>query len=99
MLLQDILSEDHQQFNQLEQRFRALFPYVRRIRLRRVPGFRTPPTAEEEASPSSMGLGIYFDFEAGKEVLPAANTADGLLLILAYLALLFSPQRPRLLLI
>jgi predicted ATPase len=92
--LNDILVNDHKRFGDLEQRFQTLFPQVQRIRLHREQGFQDALTRQ----PSRMGLGIYFEQEGGF-LFPATQASDGLILVLAYLALLYSPQPPRLLLI
>jgi predicted ATPase len=95
MCLNDILTDDHEKYGYLEKRFRDFFPYISRIRLRREQGFLTGAAS----SPQSPGLGMYFDLTDGDVVLPASQASDGLLLVLAYLAILYSPQPPRLLLI
>lgn len=95
MYLNDILAYDHEKYGELERRFRVIFPSVSRIRLRREPGLRAAP----ETSSMSSGLGIYFEQAEGGNLLPAPQASDGLLLVLAYLAILHSPQPPRLLLV
>jgi predicted ATPase len=95
MYLNDILTYDHEKYGELEQRFRTLFPFVNRIRLQREPGFQNA----EAPGASSIGLGIYFEQVAGGPLLSAAQASDGLILVLAYLAILFSPEPSRLLLI
>lgn len=94
MYLNDILANDHERFGELERRFHGIFPAVRRIRLNREEGFRT--VAPEETT--GTGLGIYFE-QANGDTLSAAQASDGIMLILAYLAILFSPQPPGLLLV
>ena len=94
MLLNDILTGDYKRFGELDQRFCAIFPSLRGIRLERETGFLT-------VSPNlttAKGLGIYFEQVDG-ERLPAAQASDGMMLVLAYLAILFSPKPPGLLLI
>jgi predicted ATPase len=95
MYLNDILTNDHVRFGELEERFRALFPQIARIRLRREQGFTSP----REVHPSQPGLGVYFEAAGTTDLLPASRASDGLLLVLAYLAILYSPEPPRLLLI
>jgi predicted ATPase len=94
MNLNDILAHDHERFGQLERRFRSIFPSVKRIRLQREPGF-----VNGGLSGMASGLGIYFEQSEGEILLSAAQASDGLLLVLAYLAILYSPEPPRLLLI
>ena len=45
------------------------------------------------------GKGIFVRFEGHDKDIPAAHLSEGVLLILAYLAILFSPEPPRLLLV
>jgi predicted ATPase len=94
MYLNDIITYDHTRFGQLERRFSQLFPSVSRIRLTRIPSFADPTNS----SPIDMGLGVLFEQTDGL-LLPAAQASDGLLLVLAYLAILYSPTPPRVLLI
>lgn len=95
LLLSDILNYDHERFRQLEQEFCAFFDYVKRIRLRREGGF----TSWRDPNPVTAGLGIYFELVANNRLLPAEQASDGMLLVLAYLAILHSPEPPRLLLL
>ena len=94
MYLNDILANDHEKFGELERRFLRIFPAVRRVRLNRESGF----LAGWPDSGSRTGLGIYFE-QANGDLLPAALASDGMMLVLAYLAILFSPKPPELLLI
>lgn len=94
MYLNDILAHDHEKFGELERRFHSIFPAVQRIRLNRETGFRTIAPNEMPGT----GLGIYFE-QVNGDSLSAAQASDGMMLVLAYLAILFSPQPPGLLLI
>jgi predicted ATPase len=94
MYLNDIIADDHLRFGSLEQRFCKLFPAVSRIRLRRVPGFANAKASK----PRDTGLGLFFEQHDGT-TFPASQASDGLLLVLAYLAILYSPTPPRVLLI
>jgi predicted ATPase len=97
MYLSDILTGDHKKFGELEQRFHDVFPAVERIRLNREGGYPTAP-ANSSVSPPGAGLGIYFEQSNG-DSLSASQASDGMMLVLAYLAILYSPQPPGLLLI
>ncbi len=97
MYLNDILTGDHEKFGEVEQRFHDVFPAVRRIRLNREGAYQTAPP-NSAVSTTGKGLGIYFE-QASGDLLPAAQASDGMMLVLAYLAILFSPQPPGLLLI
>ena len=60
-------------------------------------------TADERELVSQIaqadGKGLYFELAGTKQQAPASQVSDGILLILAYLAVLYSPQPPRLLLV
>ena len=101
MLLDDILGFDRDKFIDLENRFRDIFPWVKAIRLIQEPAFRAPdndpmgiPMLEK-----AEGKGIYFQPTYSEELISATQASDGMLVILAYLALLNLPRPPRLLLI
>lgn len=95
IVLHDIQGYDHELFGRLERRFRDFFPSVSKIRLIREPGYTTP----QSSGPGQTGAGIHLELAAPAGDLPARQASDGLLLLLAYLALFYSPDPPRLLLI
>jgi predicted ATPase len=95
LFLADILGQDHKLYGRLEERFREFFPYVQGIRLVRESGYNTVL----DGIPNHPGYGIRFELADNGHVLPASQATDGLLLVLAYLALLHSPEPPRVLLI
>lgn len=101
LLLDDILGYDRKQFEALEARFRGVFPEVTSIKLLRQQAFRAPLDDIEQVPilERADGKGIYFEIRANKQLVPASQASDGAMLILAYIALLFSPQMPRLFLI
>jgi predicted ATPase len=101
LFLDDILGHDRELFGQLEKRFRSVFPEISSIKLKRQMGFRSPPDDFDQVSrlEQAEGKGVFFELAASKQQVPAAQASDGVLLILAYLALLFSPEPPRLILI
>lgn len=94
MYLNDIVVDDHVRFGELERRFGHIFPSINRIRLKRVRSFPNPSATE----PVDTGLGIYFEQPDGF-LYPVSQASDGLLLVLAYLAILYSREPPRILLI
>jgi len=101
MCLDDILGYDRNLFGKLEDRFRKVFPQVQSIKLKPEPAYRAP---SEEAEPvprldRADGKGIYFEFAGGGALVPAAHVSDGMMLVLAYLAVLNLPNPPRILLI
>jgi len=98
LCLDDILGYDRSQFITLEQRLRDIFPQIKTIRLMQESAYRRPvddslqiPTLEQ-----ADGKGIYFELMNGHQV-PASQTSDGVLLVLAYLTVLYlpPPYRPR----
>lgn len=101
LFLDDILGFDRDQFNQLERKFCSIFPEVSSIKLMPQMAFRSPYESIEQVSKlnSADGKGLYFQLQGSKQLVPAAQASDGALLILGYLAILFSPNPPRLLLI
>jgi predicted ATPase len=101
LLLDDILGYDRAHFTNLESRFRKIFPEVTSIKLLRQPAFRAPVDDVEQVSKLDQadGKGLFFEVQGNKQLVPASQASDGTLLILAYLALLYSPQQPRLLLV
>jgi predicted ATPase len=96
MFLNDILLDDPERYAALQARFRKLFPSVDRIHLRRGEAYGSP-LPEQPATTS--GIGIYFEQAAPGHLVPASQASDGMLLALAYLALLYSPQSPRIILL
>jgi predicted ATPase len=95
LVLDDIVREDHTRFAELERRFRDVFPYIKTIKLPREHGYNT----WRDQGPQAPGVGLYFELMNGGGILSAAQASDGLLLVLAYLALLHLPESPRILLI
>jgi predicted ATPase len=101
LCLDDILGYDRERFTQLEDRFREIFPQIKSIKLIPEPAFRAP-TEDPEQIPMLQradGKGIHFEFATGGKLVPAAQVSDGMLLVLAYLTVLYLPQPPRVLLV
>jgi energy-coupling factor transporter ATP-binding protein EcfA2 len=105
MCLDDILGYDRAAFVRLEDEYRRFFPHIRSIKLKRCPGYRWAADHDEYVNDAAMlrdegGKGIYFEMEGGYD-LPARQVSDGMLVVLAYLALMHLPEpsRPRLLLL
>ncbi len=99
--LEDILGDDRSRFTELEQRFRKLFPEFKSIKFVTQPAFRTRETfARDVPSLQNVeGKGLAFQLQEGEALLPASQVSDGVLLVLAYLAILYLPEPPRFLLI
>ena len=101
LCLDDILGYDRRRFDNLENHFKRIFPEVDSILLIREQAF-TGPIDDPEQIPmlrKADGKGLYFRFQKNKQELPAAQVSDGMLLVLAYLTVLYLPQPPRVLLI
>ena len=100
-VLDAILGFDRPQFEKLEFRFKQLFPLIQSLRILSTPGFQTQPTEDEFVPLLSRvtGKGIFVRFQGHDADVPATHLSEGVLLMLAYLAILYSPVPPRLLLI
>jgi energy-coupling factor transporter ATP-binding protein EcfA2 len=102
LCLDDILGYDREQFTHLENRFRAIFPQIKSIRLMQEPAYRGPvdDPIQIPILAKADGKGIYFELVNGQQV-PASQTSDGVLLVLAYLTVLYlpAPHRPRVVLV
>lgn len=103
LCLDDILSYDRDRFGRLEDRFRSVFPHVKSIKLQREPAFRAAvddPEQIPQLEPTD-GKGIYFELSSGGGSIPASQASDGMLLVLAYMTVLYLPQShsPRLVLV
>lgn len=101
LVLDDLLGYDRARFIALEDRFRAIFPEIKSIKLLREMGYRAPvdPSKSIPLLQQSEGKGLHFEFGATGRILPASQVSDGVLLILAYLTVLHLPEPPRLLLV
>lgn len=101
LVLDNILGEDRQRFNDLESHFRQVFPDIRSIKLIPEPGFFAPIDNAQKVPQLNRadGKGLYFCFKGSDQDVPASQVSDGMLLVLAYLAILYLPIPPRLLLI
>lgn len=99
--LDAILSYDRLQFDALEKRFKGLFSEVEAIRLISTHAFSTPSTLDELVPKltDSPGKGIYLRFRQHSFDVPASQVSEGMLLVLAYLAVLYSPSPPRVLMV
>lgn len=100
LCLDDILGFDRNRFIALEQRFKNIFPQVRSIKLLAEPAFRAPVDDPEQVPQLSRsdGKGLYIEFDEGR-LAAAAHVSDGMLLVLAYLTILYLPRPPRVILV
>lgn len=101
LCLDDILGYDRNRFTILENRFRDIFPQVKSIKL--IPGkaFKAPIESPEHVPflNRADGKGLYFEFSGSGELVSAAQVSDGMLLVLAYLTVLYLPTPPRVVLV
>ena len=100
LVLDEILGFDREMFGGLEAAFTNVFPSVISIKFRPSPAYRIadPVDAQSGAFERAPGKSIHFQLSDGTLV-PAAHASDGLLIILAYLAVLYLPKPPKLLLV
>jgi predicted ATPase len=81
-------------FERIESAMRTLIPSIERVRL------RPATTFERDADQYDTYIGhkIFFDFVGAPDV-PAHGASHGTLIVLALLTILFSPNRPKLILL
>jgi len=100
-LIDDLLNYDRESFSALEREFVQIFPHVRTIALVQQQGFNSPVDQADEtlALQPSPGKQVVFRLKNTDRDLPASQAAEGMLYILGYLALMYLPKPPRVLLI
>lgn len=101
LCLDDITGFDVHRFLAVEERFKAVFPDVESIKLLPEPAYRTPSNDPLQVPMLNRadGKGLYFKFVDGGPPVPASQVSDGMLLVLAYIAILHLPEPPRVLLV
>ncbi len=101
LCLDDILGVDRNRFIQLEKRFTEIFPHITSIQLFPEMGYRAPVDNPDRVTllEKADGKGLYFQLSTDGQSVPASQVSDGTLLVLAYLAILYLPQPPRVLLV
>ncbi len=101
LCLDDILGFDRDRFIRLEKRFTDIFPHITSIKLIPEMGYRAPVDSPNRVTmlEKADGKGLYFKLSTTDQLMPASQASDGTLLVLAYLAILYLPQPPRLLLV
>lgn len=100
-LIDDLLNYDRESFSALEREFIQIFPHVRTIALVQQQGFNSPVDQSDETLTlqPSPGKQVVFRLKNTDRDLPASQAAEGMLYILGYLALMYLPKPPRVLLI
>jgi predicted ATPase len=100
LCLDDILGYDREAFTRLEDRFKQIFPQVQSIKLIAESAYRWAENTNQVPSlREADGKGIYFQLVGNERLVAAAQMSDGVMLVLAYLTLLYLPEAPRLILI
>lgn len=99
-MLDDLLSSDRESFGELEQKFCAQFPDVRRLKLNQEAAFDSPVDDPEQTLALKRGNGkqLYFLLNNGAEI-PAPQAAEGMLYTLAFMAISYLPNPPKILLV
>jgi predicted ATPase len=98
-LLDDILGYDPELFLKLRRDFCEYFPQFRSVRIETVDALRREFSEQGKHSTSpTTGKGIFFETIHGRGI-RAQQASDGAILFLGLLALIHSPQPPKLLLI
>ena len=101
LCLDDILGFDRERFSQLEKRFTDIFPHITSIKLFPEMAYRALVDTPDRITmlQTADGKGLYFQLSTGGQLVPASQASDGTLLVLAYLAVLYLPEPPRVLLV
>ena len=101
LCLDEILNFDRDRFIALERRFSEIFPHITSIKLIQEMAYRAPVDAPDQVTilQKTDGKGLYFKLSTADQLVPASQVSDGTLLVLAYLALFYLPQPPRVLLL
>lgn len=99
--LAEIVLHDRGLFQTIEDRFRDFFPHIQTIRIASTSAFDTQHKRDELVPMLSKQNGheIRILFRGHTEDVPASQLSEGVLLVLAYLTILYAPNPPRLLLI
>jgi predicted ATPase len=98
-LLDDILGYDPQRFLDLRRDFCEFFPQFRSVRIESVQSLHRQFSESGQHHASQMiGKGIFFETTHGRAI-RAQQSSDGAILFLGLLALIHSPEPPKLLLI
>jgi predicted ATPase len=98
-LLDDILGYDAERFLALRRDFCEFFPQFRSVRIESIPALqREFSESGRHSANQATGKGIFFVTTNGRQI-RAEQSSDGAILFLGLLALIHSPEPPKLLLI
>jgi predicted ATPase len=97
LCLKDIKCDNPDGFIQLQNRFTEIFPHITSIELSEESDYRAGIDDPDRVTK----LHVYFKLRIADQRVPASQVSDGVLLLLAYLAILYLPQgnQPRVLLV
>jgi predicted ATPase len=103
LCLDNILGDNPDQFIQLQRRLTDIFPHITSMKLSPEGAYRAGIDDPDRVTmlQEADGKGLYFKLRVGDQWVPASQVSDGVLLVLAYLAILYLPEdkRPRVLLV
>lgn len=99
-LLDDIQNHSQDLFSKISTDLRKQFPEVYSLRLKQERAYDSPFDDPEQTLTLKLGNGkqLYFVMKNGAEI-PAPQIAEGILYVLAYLAILNLPEPPKILLV
>ncbi len=97
LCLDDIKRDNSDGFRQLQDRLTEIFPHVTSIKLSTESDYRAGIDDPDRVT----AVQVYFKLRVADQWVPASQVSDGVLLLLAYLVILYLPQgrRPRVLLV
>ncbi len=103
LCLDNILGDNPDRFIQLQKRLTEIFPHITSMKLSPESAYRAGIDDPDRVTilQEADGKGLYFKLKIADQWVPASQVSDGVLLVLAYLAILYLPQekRPRVLLV
>ncbi len=98
-LLDDILSYDPLLYMKIKEEFCDFFPQFKAVRIETEEGLKKQIDRSGSITFSkSIGKGLYFDTKSGTSI-RAEQVSDGAILFLGFLALMYNPKPPKLIMI
>ena len=98
-LLDDILSYDPLLYMKIKEEFCDFFPQFKAVRIETEEGLKKQIDRSGSITFSkSIGKGLYFDTKSGTSI-RAEQVSDGAILFLVFLALMYNPKPPKLIMI
>ncbi|OHB64544.1 MAG: hypothetical protein A2Y77_14080 [Planctomycetes bacterium RBG_13_62_9] len=103
LCLDNILGDNPDRFIQLQKRVTDIFPHITSMKLSPESAYRAGIDDPDRVTmlQKADGKGLYFKLRDVDQWMPASQASDGVLLVLAYLTILYLPQekQPRVLLV